>query len=101
MRTVSFSSPKVQDALTQDFVCAVINTEGDPTAGTSCAHSPTDKPGPCTRGLGHQNVQCLFLTPKGEILHAACGHLDAEDMEQEIAFAHKLFNDTRGLTPQK
>jgi hypothetical protein len=101
MRTVSFSSKPVRDALAKDFVCAVINTEGDPTAGSSCSHAPTDNPGPCARGLGHQNVQCLFLTPNGEILHAACGHLDAEDLEKEIAFARKLFTDIRSLTPAK
>jgi len=92
MRTVTFSSDSVRRSLNSDFVCTLINTTGDPTAGTSCKHAPTDAPGPCSRGIGHQNVQCLFLTPAGEIFHAASGHLDPVEMEKELAFAKETYS---------
>jgi hypothetical protein len=91
MRTVSFSSDPVRRLLNGQFVCALINTEGDPNAGSSCAHAPTDTPGPCARGIGHQNVQCLVLTPKGEIVHAASGYLGPDDLTEELDFALKTF----------
>jgi hypothetical protein len=91
MRTVSFSSPPVRQLLSKSFVCGLINTEGDPSAGSSCGHAPTDNPGPCSRGIGHQNVQCLFATPKGEILHAASGYLGPDDLKEELEFALKVY----------
>jgi hypothetical protein len=91
MRTVTFSSDTVQRRLKNDFVCSLINTTGDPSAGSSCKHSPNDTPGPCSRGIGHQNVQCLFLTPGGEIFHAASGYLSPDDLEKELAFASETF----------
>jgi hypothetical protein len=91
MRTVTFSSHAVQRTLNSDFVCTMIITTGDPSAGTSCKHAPTDAPGPCSRGIGHQNVQCLFLTPRGEIFHAASGYLSAEELEKELMFAKDCY----------
>ena len=73
--------------LNEDFVCATINTEGDPTAGASVGHAPTDSCGSSFRGIGRQNVQCLFLTPKGEIFHVASGFRGADDLESVAGVA--------------
>ena len=43
MRTVSFSSDPVRQALQTDFVPAVINTTGTPATGASCKHSPREQ----------------------------------------------------------
>jgi hypothetical protein len=91
MRTVTFSSDNVRNHLNNNFVCTMVNTTGDPSAGASCKHAPTDTPGPCSRGIGHQNVQSLFLTPAGEIFHAASGYLSAEDMDKELSFGSDLY----------
>ena len=91
MRTVSFSDRKVRSLLNQDFVNTFTNTTGDPTAGKSIWHQPDDLPGSCTRGVGGQNVQTLFLTPEGKIFHAANGYLSAEDLLEEANFAKDLF----------
>lgn len=91
MRTVSFSDRKVCSLLNQDFVNTFTNTTGDPTAGKSIWHQPDDLPGSCTRGVGGQNVQTLFLTPEGKIFHAANGYLSAEDLLEEANFAKDLF----------
>jgi hypothetical protein len=91
MRTVSFSQPQVQTILARDFVCFTTSTEGDPTAGQSIRHRPRDPAGPCLRGNGQQNVQTLFLTPAGEIFHAATGYLSPEDLLTELEFARSLF----------
>lgn len=93
MRTVSFSSAPVHDSLTNDFVCYSLNIDGDPSAGASVGHAPTDSPGFCTRGIGKQNVQCLFLTPDGRIFHAASGFQGPEDLKAQLDTALKLFAD--------
>lgn len=90
MRTVSFSNESVIAELTKLFHCVAINTEGDPSAGISIRHRPSDAPGPCVRGVGRQNVQCLFLTPKQQVVHVASGYLDADDLLKEIKFARDL-----------
>ncbi|MFN3190036.1 MAG: hypothetical protein ACE361_05885 [Aureliella sp.] len=91
MRTVSFSSPIVRKTLQEKFVCQLMNTTGDPSAGASIGHAPKDTPGYCTRGIGKQNVQCLFLTPRGEIFHAASGYRGPEDLQAELTFALDLY----------
>jgi len=91
MRTVSFSQPQVNQTLSNDFVCFTTSTEGDPSAGQSIRHRPKDPAGPCVRGNGQQNVQTLFLTPEGEIFHAASGYLAPEDMLAELEYARELF----------
>ncbi len=93
MRTVSFSNAKVQNALNHNFVCCFTNTQGDPSAGASFAHAPSDAPGPCARGAGRQNVQTIFLTPAGEIFHVATGYLDPDELLTEAAFALQLYAD--------
>lgn len=100
MRTVSFSQPQVQPILSRDFVCFTSSTEGDPTAGESIRHRPNDPAGPCLRGNGQQNVQTLFLTPQGEIFHAASGYLSADDLLEEVRFARDLFSELRSLSAE-
>ena len=95
MRTVSFSSAPVQKMLKSDFVCSTINIDGDPTAGASLAHAPTDSCGSSSRGIGRPNVQTLFLSPAGEILHVASGYVGPKDMAKEIRFAKKLHDATK------
>ena len=81
--------------LKRDFVCQLINTIGDPTSGASVGHAPRDAAGLCTRGIGKQNVQCLFLTPGGEIFHAASGYRGPEDLRSELEFALALYRSVR------
>lgn len=91
MRTVSFSQPQVQSILSRDFVCFTTSTEGDPTAGESIRHRPSESPGTCLRGNGQQNVQTLFLTPDGRIFHAVSGYIAPDDLLGELKFAQDLF----------
>ena len=91
MRTVSFSSDPVQQALAADFIPAVVNTTGTAATGASCKHAPNEQPGTCTPGIGHQNVQCLFLTPEGEIFHVASGHQSPKALAAELDVASRLF----------
>jgi len=91
MRTVSFSSDPVQQALAADFIPAVVNTTGTAATGASCKHAPNEQPGMCTPGIGHQNVQCLFLTPSGEIFHVASGHQSPKALAAELDVASRLF----------
>lgn len=91
MRTVSFSSAPVRNILDKNFVCQLINTNGDPSAGGSIGHAPGDAAGFCTRGIGKQNVQCLFLKPQGEIFHTASGYRGPEDLLDELDFAQATY----------
>lgn len=95
MRTVTFSEPNVQNILNQNFVNTFTNTNGDPTAGQSIKHRPTDPAGPCIRGNGQQNVQTLFMTPAGEIFHVATGFLSGDDLLKEAGFALDLFKQIK------
>jgi len=100
MRTVSFSSDPVQQALKTKFVPAVLNTTGGPATGASCKHSPREPAGMCTPGVGHQNVQCLFLTPDGEIFHVATGHQNPEMLAEQLATAERLFTEMKEMPDQ-
>jgi hypothetical protein len=95
MRTVSFSSPAVRNSM-RDFVCHHTSTEGDPTAGQSIRHRPDEPAGTCIRGNGPQNVQTLFLTPRGEIFHVVSGFVPADELVQEMEYARQLFHELSG-----
>jgi hypothetical protein len=96
MRTVSFSSPDVQKILSDQFICARINTTGEPTAGASFSHAPSDPPGPCLRGNGQQNIQLIFLTPQGELFHTLTGYIGPEDLADELKFALATYEALQG-----
>ena len=100
MRTVSFSDDKVQKSLNNNFVCTHTSTEGDPSAGKSLKHAPTDAAGLCGRGAGRQNVQTVFMTPENEIFHVVTGYLDAKDLLAEVQFADKMY-DRLGRSPKR
>ncbi|HEV3024395.1 MAG TPA: hypothetical protein VGX76_18090, partial [Pirellulales bacterium] len=91
MRTVSFSSPAVQKTIKSRFICTRVNTTGEPTAGASFSHAPSDPPGPCLRGSGRQNIQLLFLTPQGELFHALTGYVGPDDLAAELTFALETY----------
>lgn len=88
---MSFSSAPIQQLLNDRFVCARVNIQGERTSGASFAHAPEDPPGPCLRGNGKQNIQVLFLTPKGEIFHVLTGYVEPEELQRELSFALDLF----------
>lgn len=87
---MSFSNKDVQEALHKNFACVVENTAGDEVAGSSFAHSPKDPPPSCIRGNGEHNLQMLFLTPKGELLHGVAGFVEPTDLLDEIAFGAEV-----------
>ena len=95
MRAVTFSTPEIQNAISNQFIAFTSNIEGDPTSGESIGHAPGEQPGDCIRGNGRQNVQTTFLTPDLEIFHVASGFVSPQEMATEMAFAANLFNDLR------
>ena len=95
MRTVSFSPANIRESLQKDFICHRINTEGDASAGRSQAHAPNDKPGQVTDGVANQNVQLLFLTPKGEIFHTVSGFRSADALQQELEFSKTMYTSLK------
>src|SRR5262245_3271751 len=95
MRTVTFAAPAVKQLLNNSFVCAVMNTTGDPTAGESFSHAPKDPPGQCLRGNGEHNVQILVMTPTGELFHALSGYIGPDELEQELSFSLDTYASLR------
>lgn len=95
MRTVSFSPADIKSSLAKNFVCHMINTEGEPGSGASQAHAPNDKPGECADGVANQNVQLLFLTPQGEIFHTTSGFRGPKSLQQELIFSKALFDQIK------
>ncbi len=95
MRTVSFSHPKLQQALNEDFVATFTNTTGDESAGQSFSHAPSDSPGPCGFAAGRQNVQVLFMTNAGQIFHVVSGFRTGEELLEEMKYANDLFRQLR------
>jgi hypothetical protein len=91
MRTVSFSSAPVRELLNSRFENSFLSSLGDSSAGSSVGHAPTDSPGSCSRGIGRQNVQCLFMTPDGRVFHASSGFRSSDDLLTELQFALKTF----------
>lgn len=84
---MTLSDSKVQRSLQKNFVCVWENTEGDPVAGASFAHDPSDAPPTCIRGNGEHNLQLLMLTPEGQILNATSGFLSPEELLEELELA--------------
>ncbi len=84
---MSFSDPDVARLLKTKFVCAWLNTNGDPDAGSSFAHAPKSAAGTCIRGNGEKNVQLLVLTPRGRIVHALSGYVGPKTLADELRFA--------------
>jgi len=84
---VSLSNAKVNHLLNDEFVCAYVNTLGDPNSGESFSHRPRDPVGPCLRGNGEHNVQMITMSPSGEIFHVLSGYVGPEELLAELKFA--------------
>jgi len=84
---VSLSNDRVNRLLNDKFVCAYVNTKGDPNAGESFSHRPRDPVGPCLRGNGEHNVQMITISPQGEIFHVLSGYVGPEELLAELEFA--------------
>jgi len=81
---VTLSDRKIRKQLGRKFVCTWGNVEGNPNAGSSFAHKPSDPPSSCIRGNGEHNIQILFLTPEGELMSALAGYLSPKELHQEL-----------------
>ncbi|MHC4876980.1 MAG: hypothetical protein ACYTGL_10810 [Planctomycetota bacterium] len=92
---MSFSSAPVRDLLNTRFENSFLSSIGESSAGSSVGHAPTDSAGPCSRGIGRQNVQCLFMTPDGRLFHTVSGFRSPDDLLLELQFALKTFESIR------
>ncbi|MGE5194669.1 MAG: hypothetical protein ACM3U2_19425 [Deltaproteobacteria bacterium] len=84
---MSLSNAGVNRLLNDKFVCAYVNTKGDPNSGESFSHHPRDPVGPCLRGNGEHNVQMITISPAGEIFHVLSGYVGPEELLAELQFA--------------
>ncbi len=90
---MSLSNAKVNRLLNDKFVCAYVNTKGDPNAGESFSHRPRDPVGPCLRGNGEHNVQMITMSPAGEIFHVLSGYVGPEELLAELQFADATWRE--------
>ncbi len=98
MRTVSFSDARVRKELSENFICAHTNIHGSEFCGSSHEHALDSTPGECGRGAGRQNVQLVFLSPAGKLIHVSTGFLSPVDLMGEIVFAKKVHKATHQQT---
>ncbi len=94
---MSLSNAKVNRLLNDEFVCAYINTQGDPNSGESFSHRPRDPVGPCLRGNGEHNVQMITMSPAGEIFHVLSGYVGPEELLAELQFAQATWRELAKL----
>lgn len=94
---MSLSNDRVNRLLNDKFVCAYVNTRGDPNAGESFSHRPRDPVGPCLRGNGEHNVQMITMSPQGEILHVLSGYVGPEELLAELEFAETTWRKLAAL----
>jgi hypothetical protein len=80
----------VQRLLNGRFACSWENTAGDASCGASFAHSPKDPPPSCLRGNGEHNIQTLFATREGELVHVVAGYVSGEELRREAEFALEI-----------
>ena len=90
---MSLSNAKVNRLLNDKFVCAYVNTQGDPNSGESFSHRPRDPVGPCLRGNGEHNVQMITMSPAGEIIHVLSGYVGPEELLAELQFAEATWRE--------
>lgn len=90
---MSLSNAKVNRLLNDEFVCAYVNTQGDPNSGESFSHRPRDPVGPCLRGNGEHNVQMITMSPTGEIFHVLSGYVGPEELRAELQFAQATWSE--------
>ena len=73
-----------------DYALAWKNIKDEEGAGASFKHDPDDEASEQMRGIGNHNVQLLFLTSKGELLHALAGFWSAKDLLRELDLVKEL-----------
>lgn len=72
------------------YALAWKNIKDEEGAGSSFKHDPDEEAAEQMRGIGNHNVQLLFLTPKGELLHALAGYWSAKDLLHELELVQEL-----------
>ena len=85
---MTFADEAVKKAL-GGYALAWKNITKEDGAGASFQHETGEEASELMRGIGNHNVQLLFLTPKGELLHVLAGYWDPKDLCREIEFVTK------------
>ncbi len=87
---MSLSNDSVLNVLKSQFVCGYRNITGQSYAGKSGKHETDGQAIVTTNGAGPHNVQFLFLSEDGVVLHAILGYWDPRDLLWEIRFAQGM-----------
>ena len=88
---MTLSEPKVIEVLKEHFVCGWRNIQGQESyAGKSHDHPVASTALQTSNGSGGRNVQMLFISPSGAVLHCLPGYWDPDGMMHEIQFILEL-----------
>ncbi len=91
MRAVTLSNHQVQRELQKNFICAWENIKGKRSyAGSSNSHMPTNGAIEVSNCSGHHNVQMVFMTSDGRVLHCLPGYWKPRDFLTELDLALAL-----------
>lgn len=80
LKALSLSDPAVLQALRSNFICCFKNVINEPYIGSSRRHAPDSPAVETTNGAGPHNVQNVFLSADGTVLHALPGYWSPQDM---------------------
>ena len=88
---MTLSNDQVQKELQKNFVCAWENIKGKRSyAGSSNTHMPTNAATEVTNCAGHHNVQMVFMTSDGRVLHCLPGYWTPRHFITELNLALEL-----------
>lgn len=100
---MTLSHPKVLSLLENDFECGWKDITGESYAGTSGEHLPTFHAVTTSNCAGHHNVQMVFMTSAGRIVHCLPGFWEPRALLSEVKLAKKLVkvHESKKLTLAK
>ena len=88
---MTLSDDAVIEKLNRDFVCGWKNIKGaTPYAGTSNTHMPGNAALEVSNCAGHHNVQMVFMTSEGRVLHVLPGFWNPRHLVEEMDLAADL-----------
>lgn len=91
MRAVTLSNDQVMKELNKHFVPAWENIKGKQSyAGSSNSHMPSNAAMEVSNCAGHHNVQMVFMTADGRVLHCLPGYWTPRHFLHEVALAVEI-----------
>ena len=90
MRAVTFSDPKTNELINQNFIVTWFNQAPSLFPRRPVQTCTQHNVRTLSEGAGGPNVKCFFCTPQGKIVHFIQGYYGPEVFQREVAFARTV-----------